>query len=47
MLTLFGYPPESIDETIDSESGFPAAAGSNTATLDFESESVSAALVYP
>jgi hypothetical protein len=46
-LTLFGYPPLSLDSLIDAQSGLPSAAGTNTAILNFDSESVSAAVVYP
>jgi hypothetical protein len=47
VLTLFGYPPESIDEAIDTQSNLPAEAGSNTTIQEFGKKSVSAALVYP
>jgi hypothetical protein len=47
VLTLFGYPPESIDETINAEGGLPAAAGTNETLQEFSRESVSSALVYP
>lgn len=47
VLTLFGFPPMSINSLIDSQSGLPSAAGSNTAILNFDTESVSAATVYP
>lgn len=47
VLTVFGLPPENIDSEIDAQSGLPSEAGSNTAILDFDTESVSAALVYP
>ncbi|HSS04374.1 MAG TPA: hypothetical protein VLK89_04180 [Solirubrobacterales bacterium] len=47
VLTLFGFPPENIDGEIDAQTGLPAEAGTNTTIQDFDSESVSAALVYP
>ncbi len=46
-LMLFGFPPTAINGVIDKQSGLPSEAGSNTAILDFDTESVSAALVYP
>ncbi len=47
VLTLFGIPPEEIDETINAESSLPSEAGSNTTIQEFGRESVSSALVYP
>jgi hypothetical protein len=47
VLTLFGFPPLSINSLINAQSGFPSPAGSNTAILNFDTESVSAAIVYP
>jgi len=47
VLTLFGYPPSSLDEEIDAMSDLPSEAGSNSAILNFDTESVSAATVYP
>ena len=47
VLTLFGFPPKKIDSDINAQSGLPSAAGSNTAILNFNTESVSAATVYP
>jgi hypothetical protein len=46
-LTLFGYPPISINGVINAQSGLPAEAGTNTAILEFDTESVSSGLVYP
>lgn len=47
VLTLFGFPPISINGLINAQSGLPSAAGSNTAILNFDTESVLAATVYP
>lgn len=46
-LTVFGFPPSSLDKAIDEQSGLPSAAGTNRAILGFDNESVAAALVYP
>ncbi len=46
-LTLFGYPPLSINGLVNAQSGLPSPAGTNTTILNFDTESVSAALVYP
>jgi hypothetical protein len=47
VLTLFGFPPMSINGLINSESGLPAEAGNNEVIQEFKAESVSSALVYP
>ncbi len=47
VLTLFGFPPLSINSLINAQSGLPSAAGTNTTILNFDTESVSAAIVYP
>lgn len=47
VLTLFGFPASNIDEEINAQSGLPSAAGTNTAILNFDTESVSAEVVYP
>jgi len=47
VLTIGGSPPISIDSLINSQNGLPAAAGSNTAIFDFDTELVEAAVVYP
>lgn len=46
-LTLFGFPPESIDSLIDAEMGLPSAAGTNMTIQKFSSEDAAASLVYP
>jgi len=47
VLTLFGYPPIGINGLINSEAGFPSAAGDNETIQEFDTEFVSAALVWP
>ena len=47
VLTLFGYPPEPIDEMINEESALPSAAGSNETVQLFDTEYVAAGLVWP
>lgn len=47
VLTLFGYPPMGINGLINTESGFPSAAGNNETIQEFDTEFVSAALVWP
>lgn len=47
VLTISGSPPIPIDSLIDSQNGLPAAAGSNRAIFDFDTELVEAAIVYP
>jgi hypothetical protein len=47
VLNLFGFPPISINSTIDSQAGLPSPAGENVAIFDFDTESVPAATVYP
>ncbi len=47
VLTISGSPPIPIDSLINSQNGLPAAAGSNTAILDFDTELVEDAVVYP
>lgn len=47
VLSLFGYPPEPIDETIDEESTLPSPAGSNETVHQFDTEYVAAGLVWP
>lgn len=47
VLTVPGHSPISLDGLIDSQSELPAAAGSNSAIFDFDTELVEAAIVYP
>ncbi len=47
VLTLSGYSPVSVDSLINAQVGLPAAAGLNTAILDFDTELVEDAVVYP
>jgi hypothetical protein len=47
VLTIPGFPPISINSLINSQNGLPSAAGKNTAILDFDTELVEAAVVYP
>jgi hypothetical protein len=47
VLALFGAPSIDIDSLIESQSGLPAAAGTNTTTQDFDTEFVLSELVYP
>lgn len=47
VLTLPGYIPISINGLINSQNGLPSAAGKNTAILDFDTELVESAIVYP
>lgn len=46
-LVLPPLPPVEIDELIESQSGLPAAAGTNEADLDFDSEFTTSEVVYP
>jgi hypothetical protein len=47
VLTISGSPPIPIDSLINSQNGLPAAAGSNRAILDFDTELVEDAVAYP
>ena len=47
VLTLFGYIPISINSAINAQSALPSPAGSNTTIQNFDTEHVSAAVVYP
>ena len=47
VLTISGSPPIPIDSLINSQNGLPAAAGTNRAILDFDTELVEDAVVYP
>jgi hypothetical protein len=47
VLTLPGYIPISINGLINSLSGLPAPAGTNSAILNFDTELVESAVVYP
>jgi len=47
VLTLFGFIPVSINGLVNSQSGLPAAAGTNETVQDTDVELVSSALVYP
>jgi hypothetical protein len=46
-LTLFGFIPISINGLVNSQSGLPAAAGTNTTIQNIDSELVDVELVYP
>jgi hypothetical protein len=47
VLTLSGYPPISINAVINSQNALPSPAGKNSAILDFDTELVESAVVYP
>ncbi len=47
VLTIPGYTPISLDSLINSRLELPAAAGSNSAIFDFDTQLVEAATVYP
>jgi hypothetical protein len=47
VLTLFGFIPISINGLVNSQSGLPAAAGTNETRQDFDIEVVERQLVYP
>jgi len=47
VLTLFGFPPVSINEVINEQQELPSAAGTNTTIQSFSSEDAAAATVYP
>jgi hypothetical protein len=47
VLTIPGYSPISIDSLINSQNGLPAAAGTNRAIFDYDTELVESAIVYP
>ncbi len=47
VLTIEGSPPISIDSLINSQNGLPAAAGTNRAIFDYDTELVESAVVYP
>jgi hypothetical protein len=46
-LTLFGFLPISINGLVNSQSGLPAAAGTNETEQEFDGEAVQRSLVYP
>jgi hypothetical protein len=46
-LTLFGFIPISINGVVNAASGLPAAAGTNEAVQNIETEFTSIGLVYP
>lgn len=46
-LTLFGFIPISINGLVNSQSGLPAAAGTNETVQNIDTELAEAALVYP
>jgi hypothetical protein len=46
-LTLFGFIPISINGLVNASSGLPAAAGTNEAVQNIETEFVEVGLVYP
>jgi hypothetical protein len=46
-LTLFGFIPISINGLVNSQSGLPAAAGTNETVQNFDQEIVSVEKVYP
>ena len=46
-LTLFGFIPISINGLVNTASGLPAAAGTNEAVQNIETEFTSVNLVYP
>jgi hypothetical protein len=47
VLTLFGFIPISINTLVNSESGLPAAAGTNTTEQTITTEIASSSVVYP
>jgi hypothetical protein len=47
VLKLFGFIPISLNSFVNSQSGLPAAAGTNEAVQEFDLELVESALVYP
>lgn len=47
VLTLFGFIPISINGLVNSQSGLPAAAGTNETVQNFDLELTSSASVYP
>jgi len=47
VLTLFGFIPISINGLVNSQSGLPAASGTNEAVQNIETEFVEIGLVYP
>ena len=47
VLTLFGFIPISINGLVNSQSGLPAAAGTNETKQEFDAEVASTELVYP
>ena len=47
VLTLFGFIPISINGLVNSQSGLPAAAGTNETRQNFDIEFTSEELVYP
>jgi hypothetical protein len=47
VLTLFGFIPISINGLVNSQSGLPAAAGTNETIQNIDADLVSPSLVYP
>jgi hypothetical protein len=47
VLTLFGFIPISINGLVDSQSGLPAAAGTNETRQKYSAELVAQNKVYP
>jgi hypothetical protein len=47
VLTLFGFIPISINGLVNSQSGLPAAAGTNATSQNNNSEVVAVEKVYP
>lgn len=47
VLTLFGFIPVSINGLVNSQSGLPAAAGTNETRQTYEQDATSVKLVYP
>jgi hypothetical protein len=47
VLTLFGFIPISINGLVNSQSGLPAAAGTNETIQNFEAEAALTGVVYP
>jgi hypothetical protein len=47
VLTLFGFIPISINSLVDSQSGLPAAAGTNTTEQTISTELAGSEVVYP
>jgi hypothetical protein len=47
VLTVFGFIPISINSLVDSQSGLPAAAGTNETIQNVNSEFAERTRVYP